>query len=626
MKRKYLAAMIACVIANSAFAAEYQLSDLKNYYSSDNPTGSEFAWFGPKTSAADTNENNRVTINLSEGTLYNAFGGYDAGIEGTNNVSNNTLTISGKSNVTAAYGGFAVNGNADNNTVIIGKDAVVESAVGGSSYTGTANNNTVVISGKVGYLGVTGGDSVEQATGNHIVLNEGSQVLGAVSGGTTGFIPLKGNNKLTVNGPATVGALSSYSAINIDLQKANAETAALTVNGGSKEFAEDLDGASVYKNVNLSDTALNVKNYGDNKKIISISDNDYIKGIYINEGTKVTSDSIYIKDEWTAKVTSETDLGNEFTTDTLNDEKYFAKQQVETKSNTTTLTDAVLGTVALVNQVNEFVADEGIKAIQNATDSTDGFATFGSVIGGYSEYQTGSHVDLSSVHALVGIAKNSGRLTSAAFAEIGYGSSSSHVKGVSADANHDYYGLGLAGRYDFDTGLYMNAGLHLGNMTTDFDGKYADGIAAYDIDQMYIGTYLGAGYEFQLSNNMRCDFYGRYSYTYVDDENTHAAGEKFTIDSVDTHALRFGGRLNGRFNEIVSGYVGLAVERVIDGDADGNISNVALDSPSLEGTTGIGELGISLTPSENVLLNIGAKGYIGDRQGVQGSLIGIYTF
>ena len=103
-------------------------------------------------------KNNRVTINLSEGTLYNAFGGYAAGIEGTDNVSNNTLIISGKSNVTAAYGGFAENGNADNNTVIIDKDAVVESVVGGSSYSGTANNNTVVISGNVGYLGVSGGD------------------------------------------------------------------------------------------------------------------------------------------------------------------------------------------------------------------------------------------------------------------------------------------------------------------------------------------------------------------------------------------------------------------------------------------------------------------------------------
>lgn len=626
MKQKYLAVMIACVIANSAYAAEYQLPDLKNAYSSDNPTGSEFAWFGPETSAANTNENNRVTINLSEGTLYNAFGGYAAGIEGTDNVSNNTLIISGKSNVTAAYGGFAENGNADNNTVIIDKDAVVESVVGGSSYSGTANNNTVVISGNVGYLGVSGGDSVEEATGNHIILNDGAQVSGAVSGGTTGFIPLKGDNTLSVNGAATVGAISSYSVINIDLQKANSQNPALTVNGGSKKFAEDLDGAAVYKNVNLSDTTINLSNYDDNKKIISITDNDYIKGIYINEGTKVTSDSIYIKDEWTSKVTSETELGNEFTTDTLNNKKYFAKQQVETKSNTTTLTDAVLGTVALVNQANEFVADECIKAIQNATRSTDGFATFGSIVGGYSEYQTGSHVDLSSVHALLGIAKNTGALTSAVFAEIGYGSSSSHVKGVSADANHDYYGLGLAGRYDFDSGLYMNAGFHLGNMTTDFDGKYAEGVAAYDIDQMYVGTYLGAGYEFQVSDNMRFDVYGRYSYTYVDDETTHAAGEKFTIDSVNTHALRFGSRLNGSFNEVVSGYVGLAIEQVIDGDADGSISNVALDSPSLEGTTGIGELGISLHPSENVLLNIGAKGYVGDRRGVQGSLIGIYTF
>ena len=623
MKQKYLAALVTLIVANYAYAAEYQLTDLNKAYLPDNPTGSSFSWFGPISTDLNPGKNNTVTINLNEGTLYNAFGGYDTK---DIDVNNNTLNVLGKSNVTAVYGGFAGNGNANNNTVIIGKEAVVESVVGGSSYSGTANNNTVEVSGNIGYLGVTGGDSVIEATGNKIILNEGAKVSGAVSGGTNGFTPIKGNNTLSVNGPATVGALSSYSTININLQKANSQTAALTVNGGSKKFAEDLGGASIYKNVNLSDTTLNLSNYDNNKKIISITDNDYINGIYINGGTKVISDSVFIKDEWTSKVKSETDLGNEFTTDTLNNDKYFAQKQVETKSNTTTLSDAVLGTVALVNQVNEFIADEGLNAIHTATNQKEGFAPFGAVVGGYSEYLTGSNIDLSSVHALVGLAKKSGDLTTAVFADLGYGSASSHVNGVNAKSDHNYYGLGLTGRYDFDTGIYVKSGLHLGNMSTDFDGKYAEGIAGYDIDQMYIGAYLGGGYDIKLSDNTQLDIYGRYAYTYVDNEQTHAANEKFKIDEINTHALRLGSRLKGNLNEFISGYAGLAIEQVIDGDADSSISNVALDSPSLEGTTGIGELGLTFNPKENVILNLGTKGYIGDRRGVQGSLIGVYTF
>ena len=48
----------------------------------------------------------------------------------------------------------------------------------------------------------------------------------------------------------------------------------------------------------------------------------------------------------------------------------------------------------------------------------------------------------------------------------------------------------------------------------------------------------------------------------------------------------------------------------------------SINSPSLRGDTGIGELGFTLTPSKNLPLSfdLGVQGYTGKREGVTGSL------
>lgn len=624
LKKAYLAVLVASLTATSgAFAADYTLSAIENALTENNPdtAASGTTWYGPQGS--DTAVGNNVTINLSTDALDEAFGGYTSA-DGT--AANNTLTVSGKSVVDTVYGGFAPSGQANNNTVIIDKDAVISGQVTGGSALTSASGNTVIVNGTVGDYGVLGG-AAEKTSGNTVILGSGAEVSGAVIGGGFDiFRPNAADATLTVNGPATVGTIAAFNVINLDLKNADGKTAALTVNGASKTFFDGPGVTDVYNKVDLADTTLNLVNYAEGKNIITVSDNEYIKGININGATKVVSDDIFVKDTWSAKVEGDTDIGSTLSDATLNDETLFARSQEVSKKNVTTLSDAVLGTAALVNQSAEFVSNDGIRAMRDATADVYGLAPFGAIVGGYSEYQTGSHVDLSSVHALVGIAGNSGALTSAVYAELGYGSSTSHVHGVSADADHDYYGIGVAGRYDFNYGTYLDASLHVGNTSTDFDGKYAEGIAAYDIDQMYVGAHIGGGYVIDFSDTLNLDIYGRYTYTYTDSDDTKVDGEKFDIDAVNTHALRLGTRLNGYLSEFAQGYAGLAVEQVIDGDAESTISSVALDTPSLEGTTGIAELGVAFRPNEKVQINLGAKGYVGDRRGVQGSLIGLYTF
>lgn len=60
-----------------------------------------------------------------------------------------------------------------------------------------------------------------------------------------------------------------------------------------------------------------------------------------------------------------------------------------------------------------------------------------------------------------------------------------------------------------------------------------------------------------------------------------------------------------------------------DGKARGTINDYDIDAPKLKGDTGIGEIGLSLTPSADLPLTVdlGVQGYTGQREGVIGSLL-----
>ena len=120
---------------------------------------------------------------------------------------------------------------------------------------------------------------------------------------------------------------------------------------------------------------------------------------------------------------------------------------------------------------------------------------------------------------------------------------------------------------------------------------------------------------------------GGYSYA-----ETNTEGE--TASSTATSSrLRLGTRFSYDVNEQVKPYIGAAWEHEFDGKASGSVRidgyGADISSPSLRGDTGIGELGISLTPSESVpfTLDVAVQGYVGKREGVTGgSVLFKYAF
>ena len=306
----------------------------------------------------------------------------------------------------------------------------------------------------------------------------------------------------------------------------------------------------------------------------------------------------------------------------------------EANTNSKTLSEAFLGSVAFVNQGAEFIADEGLNAAVRAAQGASGFTAFGAIHGGKSRYETGSHVDLRGTSLAAGAAGRVGGALIAGFVEAGWASSDSHVNGARGDADHDYYGVGAALRYDFSTPFYLEGSVRAGSASTDFDGAFGNASAHFESDAFYASAHLGGGYVFKL-DPVQLDLYGRYTITYLDNDDTDIGtgyGETLSMSSATTHALRIGGRLTGDFSETTSWKVGAAYEHVFDGDAEADIlfggSAAALDVPSLSGNTGILELGLSVKPSASSpwTADIGVKGYVGDRRGAAGSISVLYAF
>lgn len=306
---------------------------------------------------------------------------------------------------------------------------------------------------------------------------------------------------------------------------------------------------------------------------------------------------------------------------------------VKVSESSKTLAEAQLGSVAFVTQGAEFVAYEGMRSIRAAAKEGS-FTAFGAMAGGYNRYETGSHVDVEGFSLAVGTAGRINNLTLAGFVEAGWASSESHVASTEADADHDYYGVGAAMRYDFQSPFYLDGAVRLGQISTEFDGSYGTGTAKYDADGLYATAHIGAGYVFDLTPDVKLDAYGRYLLSYVEGDDVTLesdAKERFSMDDTTTHAVRLGARLEGAF-QTFDWYAGLAYEHVFDGKAEGELkfagATAALDAPSLKGDSAIVDLGFTMKPEANGpwTIGVGLKGYAGDHRGGTGSVNVLYTF
>lgn len=489
------------------------------------------------------------------------------------------------------------------------------------------NNQTVVVSystvDDVYGTGIVASGNVSARINNQTIVLDNATVVGGVydvsiKNGTStrsGNDVELTNSRLQLSGINEVGSISGFDTIGLNVTEANKMNAVLTVKkatGGQTEF----DGVTIEI---ASDDFLDSS---DTYQLINVEG-----GKYTFKDLTVKESHTFIETTYTAD--GDVVLGNG--ENLTSENNLFNNKTVKATESSKTLAESLLGTVAFINQGAEFIADEGIAAMVDAAKLGE-VTAFGVMQGGSTHYNTASYVDVDGVTFMAGAGlRVNPNWTMAGFVEAGWANSASHVEGTRGDGDHEYFGVGFATRYQTDGVLYVDGSLRAGRATTEFAGRYGQDSASYDAKSLYMSAHVGLGALWNLNESLKLDAYARYMVTYLDDDDVslnNRYNDKLDLDSTVTHAVRAGARLLGDFNDYASWKVGAAYEHVFDGDAESAVNSFSLDVPSLEGDTGVFELGLRIRPSleSNWAVDLGAKGYVGDREGVTGNMTVRYSF
>ena len=313
---------------------------------------------------------------------------------------------------------------------------------------------------------------------------------------------------------------------------------------------------------------------------------------------------------------------------------YINSTSVRINDQTAITTESRAAAAAFVNQGAEAVADS-INSLQGAEA---GISTFATVSGNNSKYDTGSYVDINGWNGIVGVAKtkdlNAGKFSYGAFFENGGGNYNTYndFNGTSfrGDGNVVYNGGGLLMRYEQTSGVYTEASLRAGTAKNEVSNalEFTGNRYGFKTENAYYGAHIGIGKIIKLDNGKAWDIYGKYFHTHHEGDSVKIANDEFDFDSVDSDKLRIGARFSENQGEKLTSYYGLAWEYEFSGDAGGTANHYAMYTPSLEGSTVIGEVGFRYTPGKASpwYFDANVRGYAGMQEGISGSVQAVYSF
>lgn len=272
------------------------------------------------------------------------------------------------------------------------------------------------------------------------------------------------------------------------------------------------------------------------------------------------------------------------------------------------------------------------------SQSQEGVNTFATVSGNNSKYDTGSYADINGWNSIIGIANTkeigSDKLNYGAFFENGSGNynTCNEIGGASfrGDGNVLYNGGGVMVRLDKENGFYTEAAVRAGSVKNEAGKGLSDGLHTYDYEteNAYYGGHIGIGKIFKLENGKAWDVYGKYFHMHHEGDSVEIGKDTFDFDSVDSNKLRIGARFSEQQGEKLTSYYGLAWDYEFSGDVKGTAAGYDMHTPSLEGSTVIGEVGFRYTPGKESPWSFDAKliGYVGMQEGLSGSVQAVYSF
>ena len=305
--------------------------------------------------------------------------------------------------------------------------------------------------------------------------------------------------------------------------------------------------------------------------------------------------------------------------------------------------------LALVDQGGDMVAGAGMESAAESAmclpgEEPCGTRAFMTVTGGYSTYKTGTHFNMTSGNAMVGLARycklRSVGFLAGVFFEAGlsrFNAEHEHAgyDSFDSDGNAGYYGVGALGKlYLNETamqGLYAEGSFRIGmlNYNWDTDGWRVNGSEAdYSSESPYMAAHGGIGWMKSVTDNVDLDIYAKYLWSHVSEDDGSISGSRVNFDAMDSNRLRGGARLSFKGSDVFSWYLGAAYERQFNGRSTSDIYGHDTPSASLTGDTAMVEAGLRLRPSEGepLFFTLGATGYGGVREGVSGLFQVHYEF
>ena len=596
-----------------------------------------------------------LTTAVADGNLLRVSGGADTAIKGTlygaqveiersdsdsaqANASGNRVEVSGIDLTGSITGALVENRNssgsvnAEGNVVVI-SSSTIKGDVTGANLQGShinAGGNTViltegtVVDGNVtavdganaGSMRFLGGDYSSVYSNNRVVMNNAT-VTGAVSGmsSDSGSLPVDmqtAGNTLVLAGHNEAGTIAGFETLDLTLSEQNKTQSVLTLTHGESTLS---DATIVIRGADVLEQG----------KLIEAIDNARLS---------VTDATVELRGTFIKKVAQNVDFTVESGEDNAltTDSDVLASAKVQATESASSLSESLLGTAAFVRQGAEFVADDGLATMEFAARSKQGLNAFAVMQGSSMHYDALSGVDVSGFTLLAGAAVQQGNLTFASFVESGWGNSEGDIAKNSTDLS--YFGVGLAARYRFESGFYGEGAVRLGRASSDFAASFVEqgDRARYESDVFYATMHMAAGYELPLNDFVTADMYARYTFSFLDNDSVDlndAAQSRAELDSVVAHALRIGARVKGGFTDAVNWKAGIAYEHMFDGAADGTVDGVSITEAEMDGGSVIGELGVSVKPGSETspwTLQFALKGYLGEREGVSGNGMLVYSF
>jgi hypothetical protein len=617
--------------------------------------------------------NNRVNVKGGKVQLLASGGG---SIDGSS--FENSLAISG-GYVATGYGGMSVNGDASGNSVSLNEGAAVNDLIGGKSYHASAVGNSVSIGtaevfGKV--LGGEAGSGAGDATGNTVTIG-GRPTFGQYSS-LIGGMAYDGdavNNTLNIGGSPNfgehtglIGGISavgeSFSGNTIHLRNYSGSAVESIEKFAHYDFllSPDMTGGIVATGYVMFAEALVSQNMatidcvnalgggrapqlGERVPLVTAG---RILGAPANRGgtlagKKGATLDVVFRLVQTIGV-AEPDV------------LYASVESARGSRGAKALSEGYLAGSVLVNQGADLMSGRGLaeatKVAYGAEDAeggggSPGVGVFAAAAGSRSRYETGSHADVTSFSVIAGISRSwelsRGRLALAVFFEYGNGSyGTQNFFPGSAQARGEgkarYAGGGIMGRLDFGESLsghfHAEASARAGSVhnefrTTDLVDSLGTSARGYGSTSGYFGMHMGLGYLFAVTDTATLDLYCQYLWTRQQGDSVLLDTlDPVRFDDVDSHRIRLGGRLSFKSGDHARPYIGAAYEYELDGVAKATTYGYEIEAPSVSGGTVMGELGISVTPSEVVPVSfeIGAQVFGGKRRGAAGHLTIKYVF